>query len=356
MTYYKKQLPKYCRHKTSGRAFVRIGGKMYYLGKHGSAASRREYDRIIAEFVANGRQPFYRVDELTIESLIWRFLDYANRELCYCDTTKKRITITLRALNALYGKQLVSQFTPSALKILRQQFVDRKLARHTVNGYVGIIKQVFYWGCEEEIVPAEIGAALRMVKHLQAGRTSAVDYDDIEPVEEEIVNKTLPYLKPMVQDMVRVQRCISGRPQDVFNMRACDIDRSGAIWKYTPFTHKTKKRGKIRELPIGPKAQQILQPHIDRCKDDPEQFIFKTPRGSQCYGGYYNQAIITACKKAGIAKWTPNQLRHAGGTEIRSKFGLDHAQAGLGHAKARTTEIYAKIAYEKAAQVAAEIG
>jgi hypothetical protein len=51
--YARKQLPKYCRHKSSGRAYVRIGGKMYYLGKYGSEASRREYDRIIAEFVAN---------------------------------------------------------------------------------------------------------------------------------------------------------------------------------------------------------------------------------------------------------------------------------------------------------------
>jgi len=30
MLYSRKQLPKYCRHKSSGRAFVRIGGKMYY--------------------------------------------------------------------------------------------------------------------------------------------------------------------------------------------------------------------------------------------------------------------------------------------------------------------------------------
>jgi len=58
MLYSRKQLPKYCRHKSSGRAFVRIGGKMYYLGKYDSEASKREYDRIIAEFVANGRQPF----------------------------------------------------------------------------------------------------------------------------------------------------------------------------------------------------------------------------------------------------------------------------------------------------------
>jgi hypothetical protein len=50
----RKQLPQYCRHKTSGRAFVRVEGKMLYLGQYGFQASRREYDRIIAEFIVNG--------------------------------------------------------------------------------------------------------------------------------------------------------------------------------------------------------------------------------------------------------------------------------------------------------------
>ena len=39
MPYTRKQLPKYCRHKSTGQAFVRIGGKMHYLGKFGSQRS-----------------------------------------------------------------------------------------------------------------------------------------------------------------------------------------------------------------------------------------------------------------------------------------------------------------------------
>ena len=63
MTYTKQQLPKYCSHKSSGRAFVRLAGKMHYLGKYGSKASRREYDRLIAEFLANGRKSILDPDE-----------------------------------------------------------------------------------------------------------------------------------------------------------------------------------------------------------------------------------------------------------------------------------------------------
>jgi site-specific recombinase XerD len=41
---------------------------------------------------------------------------------------------------------------------------------------------------------------------------------------------------------------------------------------------------------------------------------------------------------------------------VRDKYGLDYAQAVLGHARARTTEIYAKPSDEKAIKVAKEIG
>jgi len=81
MSYKRKQLPKYCLHKGSGQAYCRIAGDMHYLGKHGSDASRREYDRIMGEFIANGRQPFRHPDEITVSQLIIRYLDHVETEL-----------------------------------------------------------------------------------------------------------------------------------------------------------------------------------------------------------------------------------------------------------------------------------
>ena len=40
--------------------------------------------------------------------------------------------------------------------------------------------------------------------------------------------------------------------------------------------------------------------------------------------------------------WHPNQLRHAVGTELRKRFGLEAAQVVLGHATADVTQIYAE--------------
>src|SRR5438105_3457899 len=42
-----KRMPKYCRHKASGQAVVRIDSRDHYLGKYGSSESRAEYNRLL---------------------------------------------------------------------------------------------------------------------------------------------------------------------------------------------------------------------------------------------------------------------------------------------------------------------
>lgn len=44
------------RHKTrSGRAYVVLDGRRHYLGTYDDPIARAEYDRLIAEWLANGR-------------------------------------------------------------------------------------------------------------------------------------------------------------------------------------------------------------------------------------------------------------------------------------------------------------
>jgi len=154
-----------------------------------------------------------------------------------------------------------------------------------------------------------------MVKQLKRGQTAAVEYASVQPVDCEVVEKTLPYLKQQIQDMVMVQWRMGGRSQDVYNMRLCDIDRSKEIWVYSPFTYKTKKKdeesNRVRQLHIGPKAQEILTPYLEQCKEDPTQFVFVQCNGKPYTSNHYALAIANACKKAGVPHWSPNKLRHA---------------------------------------------
>jgi hypothetical protein len=49
------RIPKYALHKASGQAVVRLGGIDIYLGEQDSDESRTEYDRLIGEWVLQGR-------------------------------------------------------------------------------------------------------------------------------------------------------------------------------------------------------------------------------------------------------------------------------------------------------------
>jgi integrase len=216
------------------------------------------------------------------------------------------------------------------------------------------------------------------VDNLKAGRTKAREYKDVEPVDNETVDKTLPFLPPIVADMVRVQRYCGMRPQDIRHIRACDIDRTGDVWVYRPYTHKTEHHGKKLTKAIGFRAQAILTPYLLEKVDTPEAFLFSprdtvrlqnierrrnrktfnkngevqpsqrdrsnldaTRKARERYSSdSYNRAIARACKRAGMPVWTPNQLRHAAGTEATAHVSLEAAKEFLGHASITTTEKY----------------
>jgi len=72
------RVPKYRRHKQSGQARVLLKGQHFLLGPYGSNASRRQYNRLITEWLANGQQvPAAPTGDLTVTTLINRFWEHA---------------------------------------------------------------------------------------------------------------------------------------------------------------------------------------------------------------------------------------------------------------------------------------
>ena len=72
------QLPAYRLHKQSGQAIVTLNGRDHLLGAHNSKDSRARYDRLIAEWLANGRRASYRnVEGITVSRLIAEFWAHA---------------------------------------------------------------------------------------------------------------------------------------------------------------------------------------------------------------------------------------------------------------------------------------
>jgi site-specific recombinase XerC len=93
----------------------------------------------------------------------------------------------------------------------------------------------------------------------------------------------------------------------------------------------------------------------------PSQICRKKPHPNKRPGARYTSrsyaaAIGDAAKKARVAHWHPNQLRHSYATRVRKEHGLEAAQVLLGHARADVTQIYAERNLDLALTVAAKIG
>lgn len=406
-----KSVPSYLHHKASGRAYCvlrRADGsrEQVYLGPYNSPESREEYARVLAGHSPAPPEPdpsnpcaVASAGPLTVTELILRWMEHAETYYRRPDGTATNeladYRLSLRPLRHLYGALPVPDLGPLALQRVRDLMVagydhpeygaQPPLARKVVNQRIDRIKRMVRWAASQELVPAAVFQALATVRGLQAGRCKARETEPIEPVEPEVVEKTLPKLNPVLRAMVELQLLTGMRPGEVCSMRADEIDRSGAVWMYKPTQHKTAHRGKRRAVPIGTRAQAALAPFLGQ-----EGFLFspasavelvnaerrarrktklwpshqrraRVTRPKRCpqeryTTASYQRAIARAAHLAGVHHWHPNQLRHSFATEVRRLFGLEAAQVVLGHSNANVTQVYAERDQALAARVAAEIG
>jgi hypothetical protein len=172
----KRNIPNYRHHKASGQAFVELGGRRFYLGKHGSKASRTEYERRIAEYLGNGRQlpPTMTKTGITCQELAVHYLKWAAEYYVKHGVPTATFTNCRSAMSLLvqhYGHESVNNFAPLSLVFLQEQWVERGLGP-TVNRYVCMVKQAFKRGVTFGWVDAHIYYGLQAVDSLKAGRTN----------------------------------------------------------------------------------------------------------------------------------------------------------------------------------------
>jgi integrase len=259
-------VPKRRKHKGSGQSVVTLNGRDIYLGPHNSKEAKAEYDRVIAEWLARGRQSPDAKHDLTVVELIVAYLPHVETHYRRSDGTPtnevRDYKLSLRPLRELYGRTPAKDFGPLALKAVRQRMVADGLCRGVVNQRIGRIRRLFRWATENELVPLSSYHGLIAVRGLERGRSDARETDPVKPVPLAIVEQTLPHAGRVVRAMVEVQLLTGMRPGELVVMRACDIDMTGAVWLYRPASHKTLHHGHVRTIAIGPKAQQILRPFL----------------------------------------------------------------------------------------------
>ena len=273
----KVRIPSYRLHKPSGQAVVTIRGKDCYLGQYGSGPSRAEYDRLIAEYLANqstGHATRKDPADLTIAELCSKYVEHAERYYRKRDQPTSEIhTIrkTVKTLRSLYAHVPATDYGPLALKTCRQQWIEEGITRGGVNRLARTVRSIFRWAAENELVPVAAWQALTAVSGSRRGRTVAPDPEPVRPVAEDVLAKTLEVAHPMLRAMISTQLKTGMRPGELVQLRGAELDTSGPIWVYKPLSHKLEHQGRERIVLIGPDAQEVLKPWL---RDDPAQFIF----------------------------------------------------------------------------------
>ena len=261
------RIPSYRHHKPSGLAVVTVGGRDIYLGKWNTAESRREYNRVVAEWTAHGGMaPTQQATDLTVVELLAAFMRHARRYYRGPDGKSTHEVETyaglVRRLKTLYGPTRVPDFGPLALKAVRQCMIDDGLARRSINQHVGRVRHIFKWGVENELVPPNVLHGLQAVAGLRRGRSDAKETAPVRPVPDAFVDAVLPFVSRQVAAMVELQRVTGMRSGEVTAMRGCDLNMSGSVWIYAPEQHKTAWHGHERHVYLGPKAQAIIRPFL----------------------------------------------------------------------------------------------
>lgn len=283
----KSDTPGYCLHKRTGRAYVTLNGQQRMLpGPHGSDESRGAYDRLVAEWLANGRTLAGASDTAPTVAMIalafWNFAQVHYRRPDGTPTGEaENYRLAIRALRKMYGGAPATAtkdgFGPKRLKLLRASLLAereekdpktgetvkvRGWCRTYANRQVKRIQQIFRWAASEEMISPAVPAALDTVKGIHKGSAGARESERVEPVADGVVDLTLPHLPPPVKAMVQLQRLCGARGGELFTLRTCDIDRSGKVWKYRPASHKTAHHEYARVIRFGPQAQAVLEPFL----------------------------------------------------------------------------------------------
>jgi hypothetical protein len=360
------RIPKYRKHTTRNLGFVEWQGRRtYFVGAWNSTISRDAYLKFLRDNCGEASVDAASTPrKLLVSQLIQRFLTHA--KAFYGPGPRGTFANLYWALTPFaeqHGRYLAAEYSPLKLKEYRASLIEAKQARSYINDQCRRIRKAFRWAVSEELVPVSVLAALESVPELTAGRTTAREPAKRQPVPRAYVDAILPELSATVKDMVEFQWLVGARSDSI--CRACpgQFVRDDDLLLWYP-KHKTEHLGKVVILPIGPKAQAIIQPRIDAAKS-PEQPLF-APRASAANERYnttsYRQAIQRAIARANrglerpYPKWSPHQIRHSRGHDVREVYGIEAAQASLGHATLSATEIYSASRLELAKKVARETG
>jgi integrase len=319
-----------------------------YLGRYGTPESRREYDRVVADWMAGGR----RLESpaggagagMSVAELLTHFWRHVDEDYPPESPERKNFTAPLRLLRESYAHTPAAEFDVLKLKALRTAMVKRGWCRNRINREVGRVKTCFKWAAGEKLVPGKVYFDLAVLRALWPNAPGVKHSVPRRPAYLSDAEPALQVMRPAAADLVRLIALTGARPSELLTIRMKDIDRNDPdLWRYVPGSdagpygrHKNAWRGQPRVIALGPRCIQVLRPWLR--EDDRTAHFFspaatirqwnqarrerrKTPLTPSALARYARRARPGCRKRAGTAlhPLTPN--RRVTGPEIHSTYG-----------------------------------
>jgi integrase len=194
---------------------------------------------------------------------------------------------------------------------LLDKIVERG-ATTQANRTFACIRKVFNWAAQKDLVESSPCAGIKAPAKENAR-------DQVLTDEEIRQFWTLPGLSARMQAALRLQLLLAQRIGEVVGMRWSEIDDGNRLWTLPAERAKNKV---VHTIPLTALALDILETLRDlhglRDDADTNDFVFPAARGQAEHlrVDSIGTALTRAIKEAGIAHFTPHDLRRTAATRI----------------------------------------
>jgi len=332
---------------------------------------------------------------LTVGELVGKYISYLERETKPRENGEPDPLLErakrLQRFMAPHASSKLNDFGLPQMKAVQSAMAEytftvhksgpKKYSRKSINTVMGLIRDVWQWGIAFRITTPDMVARVSLLKPLRSkDRPDNKRRSQITEEEFLKVHKAAP--STVVADMLWLMWETGARPSEVMGMRPCDFIREEDGWCYIPGRdagdfgdHKTAYRQQLRIIPIMGKSREVIERRVGNGDWSSTEPIFKPSDAMEEYQAKraakretppscgnspgtnrvahpmitpgeeydrrsFNNAVQRACKRAGVTKFTPYDLRRSVATRVQYQLGRDNASLLLGHIDPKTTDIY----------------
>lgn len=287
-------------------------------------AKARDMARKAKEVVRAGRDPAAHQDEAAL-TLRGAFDLYAQRRLSQLKTGRELRRQLERDVMPELGDKPLNDLERRDVHELVHAIAAR--APVSANRVLAATQSLLNWSMDAGLIKANPAARMKKPAK-ERPRKRALDDDEIMQVWPALELVGWPY-----GQILRLIMLTAQRPGEVARMRWADLDLDAATWHQHADATKTEEAILV---PLSSMAMDIIRP-LPRL---PGQFVFPG-RGGDKPASNIDRGRDRAQKIAGIAHWTPHDLRRTAATQLGKLGATDElVDRILNHALPRVRGTY----------------